>query len=173
MPGEWRDAVRRWRELRPLRDGGAPDASEEYLILQTLLGAWPIEAERLDAYLEKALREAKRNTNWVEQDHDYEARGAGLRAPRCSTTTAVPRATSSRSRRVSPRAAERAALGQLAAQAHRRPGMPDVYQGDELEDLSLVDPDNRRPVDWARAARGARRARAAAPRRRRRRSSSS
>ena len=78
MADEWREHVLRWRELTaPLRAGGAPDANEEYLIFQTLVGAWPIGRERLEAYLEKALREAKRNTSWVEQDHDWEARGAG------------------------------------------------------------------------------------------------
>ncbi len=77
MPGEWRAAVGRWREIcAPLRaeHGGAPDANEEYLIYQTLVGVHPISAERLEGYLEKALREAKRNTTWVDQDHDYEQR---------------------------------------------------------------------------------------------------
>ena len=57
-----------------MRTGGAPDANEEYLIYQTLVGACPIGPDRLAAYLEKALREAKRNTSWIEQDHDWEER---------------------------------------------------------------------------------------------------
>ena len=72
-PDEWASHVDRWLEVTDsLRDGGAPDDAERYFIFQTLLGAWPIESERIDAYIEKALREAKRNTNWVEQNHDWE-----------------------------------------------------------------------------------------------------
>src|SRR4051794_5182168 len=69
MPEEWAAHVRRWFDLNgPLRNCGAPDPVEEYSIYQNLIGAWPIEPERLEAYVEKALREAKRNTNWVEQN---------------------------------------------------------------------------------------------------------
>ena len=95
----------------------------------------------------KALREAKRNTNWVEQDHDWEEAvrrfcGAlyddrGFLEPR-----------SSRSPRASRQQGERAALGQLVLKL-TAPGIPDIYQGDELSYRALVDPDNRRPVDWA------------------------
>ena len=75
MAREWREHVLRWREINAgLRADGAPDANEEYLIYQTLAGAWPIERDRLEAYVEKALREAKRNTSWVEPDDDWEAR---------------------------------------------------------------------------------------------------
>jgi len=56
---------------RHVRDG-TPDDVERYFLLQTLVGAWPIELERIEGYMEKALREAKRNTNWVEQNHEYE-----------------------------------------------------------------------------------------------------
>ena len=68
IPGEWRDRVLRWRELNAAaaKGRGAPDANEEYLLYQTLVGAWPIEPERLEAYLEKAMREAKVNTTWIE-----------------------------------------------------------------------------------------------------------
>jgi (1->4)-alpha-D-glucan 1-alpha-D-glucosylmutase len=147
MAAEWREHVLRWRQLNAeLREGGAPDANEEYLIYQTLVGAWPIEPERLEAYLEKALREAKRNTSWVEQDHDWEARvtrfAGALLSRREFLADFEPFAA---------RVAEegrRSALGQLLIKL-TAPGVPDVYQGDELEALSLVDPDNRRPVDWA------------------------
>ena len=75
MADEWAARVRRWRELcAPLRAGGAPDAIEELTIFQTLAGAWPIEPERLCAYMVKAMREAKRNTSWVEPDGGWEER---------------------------------------------------------------------------------------------------
>jgi (1->4)-alpha-D-glucan 1-alpha-D-glucosylmutase len=146
MAGEWRERVLRWRDLNAeLRDGGAPDANEEYFIYQTLVGAWPIEADRLEAYLEKALREAKRNTSWVEQDHDWEAR-----VKRFAVALLDRREFLDDFEPFAAKVAEegrRSALGQLLLKL-TAPGVPDVYQGDELEDLSLVDPDNRRPVDW-------------------------
>jgi len=149
IPGEWADALGRFRaacaELR--RDGGgdAPDPNEESLIFQTLVGAWPISAERLESYLEKALREAKRNTTWVEQDHDYERRVQ-------SYARAVVRYEPFLAD-FEPFALRVAKLGERSSLAQTLlkltvPGLPDVYQGDELEALALVDPDNRRPVNW-------------------------
>ena len=146
MAGEWRDHVLRWREMNaPLRAGGAPDPSEEYLIYQTLVGAWPLERERLAAYMVKAMREAKVNTGWVEPDERHERAVlrfcAGLYASaeflgdlEDLLGVVVPRG-------------ERSALGQTLLKL-TSPGVPDIYQGDELWCLSLVDPDNRRPVDW-------------------------
>jgi (1->4)-alpha-D-glucan 1-alpha-D-glucosylmutase len=147
MAAEWRERVLRWREVNAgLRAGGAPDANEEYLIYQTLVGAWPIGADRLEAYLEKALREAKRNTSWVEQDHDWEARvmrfAVALLDHRPFLDDFEPFAA-----RVA-QEGRRSALGQLLLKL-TSPGVADIYQGDELEALNLVDPDNRRPVDWA------------------------
>ncbi|MCW3049947.1 MAG: treY [Solirubrobacterales bacterium] len=149
MAGEWRERVLRWRELNAgLRIGAhpaAPDANEEYLIYQTLVGAWPIEAERLESYLEKALREAKRNTSWVEQDARWEGRvkafAGALLGHQAFLEDFEPFA-----RRVAA-VGRRSALGQWLLKL-TVPGVPDVYQGDELEALNLVDPDNRRPVDW-------------------------
>jgi (1->4)-alpha-D-glucan 1-alpha-D-glucosylmutase len=147
LAGEWREHVLRWRERNAaLRSDGAPDANEEYLIYQTLIGAWPIEAERLEAYLEKALREAKRNTSWVEQDHDWEDR-----VKRFAVALLDHRPFLDEFEPFAGRVAEegrRSALGQLLLKL-TAPGVADIYQGDELEALSLVDPDNRRPVDWA------------------------
>jgi (1->4)-alpha-D-glucan 1-alpha-D-glucosylmutase len=148
MAEEWADAVRRWRELcAPLRRGGAPDAIEEYTVFQTLVGAWPIEPERLCAYMEKALREAKRNTSWVEQDADWEA---GVLAYCRALYDHAPflAAFEPLAERVAA-IGERHALRQTALKL-TAPGVPDIYQGDELVALSLVDPDNRRAVDWAR-----------------------
>jgi (1->4)-alpha-D-glucan 1-alpha-D-glucosylmutase len=145
MPEEWAGHVRRWFEAcSPLR---GPDSVERYFIFQTLVGAWPIEAERLEAYMEKALREAKRNTNWIEPDATYEDRVRGfcraLYDHRPFLSDFEPFASQVA------RAGDRAALGQLLLKL-TVPGVPDIYQGDELLALSLVDPDNRRPVDWRR-----------------------
>jgi (1->4)-alpha-D-glucan 1-alpha-D-glucosylmutase len=147
---EWREEVERWFALAaPLRTevGGrsAPDPTEEYLIYQTLIGVWPVSTERLEEYVRKALREAKRNTNWVEPDEEWEeatlafCRGLyeeGELRDRIEAFVA----------RHTPRG-ERAAVGQLLLK-FTTPGVPDIYQGDELWALSMVDPDNRRPVDF-------------------------
>ncbi len=145
MAEEWGAHVRRWFEACSTLNG--PDAVERYLIFQTLVGAWPIEVERLEAYVEKALREAKRNTNWIEPDTAHEERvKAFCRAlydHRPFLSDFEPFAAEVA------RAGDRAALGQLLLKL-TVPGVPDIYQGDELLALSLVDPDNRRRVDWAR-----------------------
>jgi (1->4)-alpha-D-glucan 1-alpha-D-glucosylmutase len=147
MPSDWQTHVERWFELTDdLRsDDGAPDDVERYFLLQTLVGAWPIASERIEEYLEKALREAKRNTNWVEQNHDWEAAvkrfGRALYDERTFLDDFEPFVG-----RVA-QAGDRAALGQLVLKL-TAPGIPDVYQGDELPFRALVDPDNRRPVDF-------------------------
>jgi (1->4)-alpha-D-glucan 1-alpha-D-glucosylmutase len=150
IPERWANAARRWLELSekhctPVEGRVAPDLQERYFILQTLVGVWPIEPERLDGYLEKALREAKRNTNWVEQNEPYEQAVLGFahalagdeqfRAELVGFLEEIETRTL------------RTTLGQLALKL-TAPGVPDTYQGDELEFRTLVDPDNRRPVDW-------------------------
>jgi (1->4)-alpha-D-glucan 1-alpha-D-glucosylmutase len=134
---EWAERVRTWHDEL----GGLADAHEELLVYQTLVGALPIERVRLDGYLEKALREGKVNTNWLtpnaEHEHavqEYAWRAAELiaRDPFLDRVRAL---------------GQRLSLAQLLLKL-TSPGVPDVYRGDELEDLSLVDPDNRRPVDW-------------------------
>jgi (1->4)-alpha-D-glucan 1-alpha-D-glucosylmutase len=134
---DWRAKLTEWRgALGPLED-----PREEMLVLQTLVGAAPIERSRLDAYLEKALREGKVNTNWLAPNVQHEskvkewaARASALvdRDPFLDRVRAIGR---------------RLALSQLFLKLVS-PGVADIYRGDELEDLSLVDPDNRRPVDW-------------------------
>ena len=146
MAAEWRERVLRWRTLNePLRDE-APDAGEEYLLYQTLVGAWPISRDRLERYVEKALREAKRTTSWVEQNHAYEERVKAFAAALLDhgpfLDDFLPFAE-----RVAVEG-ERQALGQVLLLL-TAPGVPTIYQGDELIALSLVDPDNRRPVDWS------------------------
>jgi (1->4)-alpha-D-glucan 1-alpha-D-glucosylmutase len=137
MVEEWAECVCAWHDAL----GGLADAREELLVYQTLIGALPIERDRLDAYLQKALREGKVNTNWLapNEEHeravlDYARRAAGLISgdPFLERVRAIGRQLS---------------LAQLLLKL-TAPGVPDLYRGDELEDLSLVDPDNRRPVDW-------------------------
>jgi (1->4)-alpha-D-glucan 1-alpha-D-glucosylmutase len=150
IAAEWRKEVERWFNLAaPLRTdvGGraAPDPTEEYLIYQTLVGVWPASSERVEEYVRKALREAKRNTTWVEPNEEWE--GAVLEfVRRLYGPSELHDAIASFATRHMPRG-ERASVGQLLLKL-TTPGVPDVYQGDELWTLSMVDPDNRRPVDW-------------------------
>jgi (1->4)-alpha-D-glucan 1-alpha-D-glucosylmutase len=124
---------------------GAPDGAEQQLVLQTLLGAWPISPERLTGYLRKALREAKRTTSWIDPDEEREAAVLGWAValldhqPFLEVFLPFVEDVAEVALRVS--------LAQVLLKL-TCPGVPDVYQGDELVDLSLVDPDNRRPVDW-------------------------
>jgi len=164
IPGEWRAVLARWiRAHRPLArrpDGRlAPDRRDEYLIYQTLVGAFPDEGlspgteghaaflKRILEYLEKALREAKRHTSWTSPDADYEA-GVRSFVERLLSTPAFLSQLSGLVARLAP-AARISSLSQVAVRLFA-PGIPDVYQGTELWNLSLVDPDNRRPVDWDR-----------------------
>jgi (1->4)-alpha-D-glucan 1-alpha-D-glucosylmutase len=142
---EWAAHVRRWFELNESLRSVGPDRVEEYFVYQTLLGAWPIEPERVEEYMEKALREAKRNTNWIEQNEEWEGGVKrfvrALYSHRPFLDDFEPFAD-----RVAD-IGERSALGQIALKL-TSPGVPDIYQGDELPFRALVDPDNRRPVDW-------------------------
>src|SRR3954453_19676839 len=145
-PEEWREAVLRWRDLNAdLKQDGAPGPNEEYFLYQTLVGAWPIEPERLERYLEKALREAKTNTSWIEQNAAWEA--GVLRFARALYDHEPFVADLERFVGRVRELARPSILGQLLLKL-TAPGVPDIYWGDELENLSLVDPDNRRPVDW-------------------------
>jgi len=143
MASDWAEEVTAWRALNA-HDGG-PDWTEELLVYQTLVGAWPLEPERLEAYVEKALREAKRNTSWVEPNERWERQVKdfcrGLYDNERFRAAFEPFAAEVAA------AGERAALAQLALRL-TSPGVPDIYNGDELPYFALVDPDNRRPVDW-------------------------
>ncbi len=146
MADEWVEHVRRWYAVtEELVIDGAPDMQERYLIFQTLAAVWPIGRRRLEGYLEKALREAKRTTNWVDQNHDWETRVKRFAAALDDHPAFLDDFEPFMAKIAA--AGRRSALGQLLAKL-TVPGVPDVYNGDELEDLSLVDPDNRRPVDW-------------------------
>jgi (1->4)-alpha-D-glucan 1-alpha-D-glucosylmutase len=149
-PDRWAGLARGWIARSEAYctevDGSlAPDRQERYFILQTLAGVWPIEPERLDGYLEKALREAKRHTNWVDQNEPYEQ--AVKRYARELAADPGFRAELEQFLDETASRALRTTLGQLALKL-TAPGVPDTYQGDELEFRALVDPDNRRPVDW-------------------------
>ncbi|HEX5496857.1 MAG TPA: malto-oligosyltrehalose synthase [Mycobacteriales bacterium] len=138
LPGEWAEAVRDWARA-------APCGAFAHLLWQTAVGTWPIEAERLHAYCEKAMREAGDHTGWADPEPGYEAAvhqavdrlydGGGLAARVAAFAT-----------RITPYGWVNS-LGQKLVQL-TMPGVPDVYQGTELWDNSLVDPDNRRPVDF-------------------------
>jgi (1->4)-alpha-D-glucan 1-alpha-D-glucosylmutase len=124
------------------------DGSTEYLFWQTLFGTWddgPLADDRLQAYLLKAIREAKRNTSWTSPDEEYEqtvAAFANAVLHDDNVLKSVRRFADEQTAYV-----RAATLGQKLVQL-TMPGVPDVYQGTELVDLSLVDPDNRRPVDY-------------------------
>jgi (1->4)-alpha-D-glucan 1-alpha-D-glucosylmutase len=146
MPDAWDARVREWLALTdPLRRDGAPDDVERYFVFQTLVGAWPIEVERIEQYMEKALREAKRNTNWVSPDERWEQATLGF--CRALYDHGEFRASLDEFVRELEFAGDRITLGTVALKL-TVPGLPDIYQGDELPQRSLVDPDNRRPVDW-------------------------
>jgi (1->4)-alpha-D-glucan 1-alpha-D-glucosylmutase len=142
---EWAERVRRWHALT----GGMDDPNEEYLVWQTLVGAWPIVPRRLELYLEKALREAKRTTNWLDPDETHEQRVKDFVRNLYSNQEFLADFEPFVARVAS--AGEHASLGALLLRL-TSPGLPDLYQGDALWSLNLVDPDNRRPIDWATQA---------------------
>ncbi len=148
VPTRWARAVRRWATMNDaLRSGDWPDRNVEYLLYQTLVGAWPITPERLLPYLEKAVREAKVHTSWNAPNEAYEAAVRRF----ASGVLEDPAFRTDLERFVAP-LVEPGRVNSLAATLLKltSPGIPDVYQGTELWDLSLVDPDNRRPVDFER-----------------------
>lgn len=165
LPQAWQAHLLRWSRLNKkhctIVDGEpAPDRNEEYLLYQTLVGAWPLGpladdryrtfCERIQSYMAKALREAKLHTSWVNPNHDYE------RAVADFIRALLQRAEPNRfleeflpfQEQVA-RSGMSNSLSQLVLKI-AAPGIPDFYQGTELWDFSLVDPDNRRPVDYAR-----------------------
>jgi (1->4)-alpha-D-glucan 1-alpha-D-glucosylmutase len=139
---EFATAVRRWSARR-----GLPEPTVELLAWQTLVGAWPITPERLAAYLDKAAKEAKLRTSWVDHDEAFERAVNAWPAGVLGDDELAADVAAFVERVRLPGWSN--ALGQKLLQL-AGPGVPDVYQGSELWDLSLVDPDNRRPVDYAR-----------------------
>ncbi|HXI13248.1 MAG TPA: malto-oligosyltrehalose synthase [Thermoanaerobaculia bacterium] len=174
LPDEWKRSVRRWSRLnRHLRvqspagsegaseqpaakSDGAPDANEEFLIYQTLLGVWPLDlneeeglAARLEPWIEKSLREAKERSNWIEPNLSYEE------AVKRYVRQVIAPENSRFLDDFRPFQSLLAFYGAINALSQlllkiTSPGIPDFYRGTELWDFSLVDPDNRRPVDFER-----------------------
>jgi (1->4)-alpha-D-glucan 1-alpha-D-glucosylmutase len=141
VPDEWRAAVERWTERHPV-----DDPSAGYLVWQTLVGAWPIGPDRLWPYLEKAVREAKRRTSWLDPDEAYEEDLRTSVERLCADDDRMADVGSFVDRIAN--AGRTVDLGHLLLRC-TLPGVPDLYQGSEDELLTLVDPDNRRPVDPA------------------------
>jgi len=146
IPGEWCAAVLRWSQMNERhRTHCSPDRNAEYLFYQTLAGTWPVSQDRILAYMEKASCEAKQETDWNNRNAEYDAAlkdfiiGA-LNDPRFTDDLAhfVGRLKN---------ASQINSLAQTLVKL-TAPGVPDIYQGTELDDFSLVDPDNRRPVDF-------------------------
>jgi (1->4)-alpha-D-glucan 1-alpha-D-glucosylmutase len=151
LPGDWRAAVERWRARADSGWGDTPpDRTFEYALWQTLVGAWPLPEDRAQRFAEKATREARLRTSWRRPDAAYEAaRTRWLAAVYADTGLVADIAAFAA--RLQPHG-DRNSLAQLLVKL-TAPGVPDLYQGSELRDDSLVDPDNRRPVDLARRAR--------------------
>jgi (1->4)-alpha-D-glucan 1-alpha-D-glucosylmutase len=158
IPGEWSRVLSRWRSLNASKKSAvdgipAPDENDEYLFYQTLLGAWPIGAERASdsfvgrvrAYMQKTIKEAKVHTSWVNPNKRYDeavdAFVTNVLGDNEFLSDLLPF-----QKRVD-RYGRYNALSQLLLKL-TCPGVPDTYQGSELWDLRLVDPDNRRPVDY-------------------------
>ncbi|MGH7138479.1 MAG: malto-oligosyltrehalose synthase, partial [Pirellulales bacterium] len=161
-PQEWEQSIQRWHELnqghrRDVDGADAPSPNEEFLIYQTLVGAWPLETDdeswptfidRIKQYMSKAMKEAKANTSWTNPSEDWEEAVAHF------VSSILDREMSrefladfERFHEPLAVAGMHNALAQLLVKTCS-PGVPDFYQGSELWDLSLVDPDNRRPVDF-------------------------
>lgn len=154
VPDRWKDAVARWTGIAEAI-GPAIHPADRYQIFQTLLGAWPSAGdgpdfrERMAGWLTKTLREARLRSSWEAPDEDYEARAQEFLQGLLGED-AFRRDIEQLVQHIAP-----AALANSLAQTALKycvPGVPDLYQGAELLDLSLVDPDNRRPVDYDRRA---------------------
>jgi (1->4)-alpha-D-glucan 1-alpha-D-glucosylmutase len=159
IPGEWQNWIYEWRKINSGRkhsvDGeSAPSANEEYLLYQTLLGTWPVSpeaidktyVERMQRYLLKAIKEAKVNSSWIQPNEEWENAVTSFIAK-------VLEPNHPFRAQFEPAAKRIAWHGMLNSMTQTilkltGPGVPDIYQGNELWDFSLVDPDNRRPVDY-------------------------
>ncbi len=165
IPQLWRKRVARWtrmnRRLRATIDGQSlPSAADEYLFYQSLVGIWPLErpgpeeltslAQRLQQYMEKATHEAKQHTSWINPDARYDQAVQDFVAQSLDTTRRNPFIENVHGfvEQLAPWGLY-SSLCQLTLKM-TSPGFPDIYQGQELWDFSLVDPDNRRPVDFER-----------------------
>ncbi len=162
MPEEWENRVRTWKKLNAgkkgkIRGSKTPDSNDEYFFYQTLIGAFPFDPEdipdfsgRIREYLVKAVREAKVHTDWLKPDTEYEEAYAAFAEKLLDAGTENPFLDS-----FIPFQKKVAHFGILNSLSQTllkstAPGVPDFYQGSELWDLRLVDPDNRAPVDFSK-----------------------
>jgi (1->4)-alpha-D-glucan 1-alpha-D-glucosylmutase len=160
LPRDWRAALTRWtrlngRKKQTVQGRQAPDRNEEYLLYQTLLGAWPVEGpdeefvRRICEFQLKALKEAKVHTSWITPNSEYE--DAVLQFTRTILDPGESGAFLDDLAQLQKKVAWFGIFNSLSQTLLKltSPGVTDVYQGNELWDFSLVDPDNRRPVDYA------------------------
>jgi (1->4)-alpha-D-glucan 1-alpha-D-glucosylmutase len=145
IPERWDAAIHRWAAINErYRSADMPDRNMEYLLYQTLVGAWPLSADRAVAYMEKASKEAKSMTSWIDPDPRYDEALRAFIEGALSDETFLGEVETFVRPLVG--AGRINSLAQLLIKL-TAPGVPDIYQGNEVWDLSLVDPDNRRPVD--------------------------
>lgn len=164
IPEVWKETLARWSKLNEKfkgreSDDFVPDANEEYLFYQTLIGSWPLYPMdpashvhyigRIQAYMEKALKEAKINTSWINPNTGYDMKVKQfVHSVLELDTIANPFLADLKG--FMPKIAAAGMLNSLSQLVIKMtsPGVPDLYQGNEVWDFSLVDPDNRRPVDF-------------------------
>ncbi len=146
VSGTWRGVLRKWSRMnRQFKASQFPDSNTEYFIYQTLVGAWPISKERMIAYMEKASREAKQHTSWTQQNTEFENAQKHFVEGILDSSEFITE--------IENFVAQILQAGRINSLAQTlmkctAPGVPDTYQGSELWDLRLVDPDNRGPVDY-------------------------
>ncbi|MBV9763450.1 MAG: malto-oligosyltrehalose synthase [Acidobacteriaceae bacterium] len=148
IPEPWSEAIHEWAGINEKhKKNGFPDRNTEYFLYQTMLGAWPIGTDRLIPYIQKACREAKSHTSWLAPDEPFETATREF----IQAIYNEDRFLKSFERFLGPliEPGRVNSLSQLLLKL-TAPGIPDTYQGSEIWDLSLVDPDNRRPVDYDR-----------------------
>ena len=146
IPEEFAAAVTRWSAINDgLRRNGFPDRNTEWFYYQTLIGAWPLPVERAKAYMQKATREAKQQTTWTANNKEFEDALCEFIEATLASAEFIAEIESFVAKII--HAGRLNSLAQTLLK-YTAPGVPDLYQGSELWDLSLVDPDNRRPVDY-------------------------
>jgi (1->4)-alpha-D-glucan 1-alpha-D-glucosylmutase len=146
IPNRWADAVKRWaawnEQFRTVQN---PDRNTEYLLYQSMVGAWPIEIERMARYMEKATREAKQRTSWINPNDEFDRALQHFIEGIYGHRQFIADLEAFAQELITP--GRVSALAQILLKL-TAPGIPDIYQGMELWNLSLVDPDNRRPVEY-------------------------
>lgn len=146
VPDEWEQIVSNWKiENAKHKESSIPDANTEYLFYQTLIGCWPISIERISQYMEKAAREAKINTNWFNPNLEFES-GLKTFIRNVMNDSDFTKSLTEFLKLISV-SSETNSLSQLTLKL-TAPGIPDIYQGSEIWNNSLTDPDNRRQVNY-------------------------